>query len=170
MDRTGKQALVDSLHSTFQKVNLVVVTELKGLTVAEVTDFRRKMRAADAGLKVAKNRLAKRALTGTSYEKLESLFIGPTAIAYSVDPVAAAKVSVNFAKSNDKVTIKGAVLSGQFLDVMAVNALAALPSLDELRGKLVGLLQAPATKIAVVLQAPGSQLARVTSAYASKSA
>ena len=155
MDRSGKQALIDSLHQVFETAGLVVVTELKGLTVAEVTDLRRKMRAQEAELKVAKNRLAKRALVGTQYADLDSLFSGPTAIAYSADPVAAAKVAVTFAKTNDKVTIMGGSMAGQRLDAKAVTVLGNLPSLNELRGKLVGVLQAPA-----------AQLARVTSAYA----
>ena len=155
MDRSGKQALIDSLHQVFETAGLVVVTELKGLTVAEVTDLRRKMRAQEAELKVAKNRLAKRALVGTKYADLDPLFSGPTAIAYSADPVAAAKVAVTFAKTNEKVTIMGGSMAGQKLDAKAVTVLGNLPSLNELRGKLVG-----------VLQAPGAQLARVTSAYA----
>ena len=168
MDRSMKQELVETLQSTLQASNLVVVAELKGLTVAELTDFRRKMRAAGAGLKVAKNRLARRALTGTNYAQLDPLFRGPTAIGFSADPVAAAKVAVTFAKTNEKVTIKGGSMNGQLLDKSGVEALATLPSLDELRGKLVGLLVAPATKIAVVVQTPGGQLARVLNAYASK--
>ncbi|MDI9409347.1 MAG: 50S ribosomal protein L10 [Candidatus Pacebacteria bacterium] len=155
MDRSGKQALIDSLHQVFETAGLVVVTELKGLTVAEVTDLRRKMRAQAAELKVAKNRLAKRALVGTQYADLDSLFSGPTAIAYSADPVAAAKVAVTYAKTNDKVTIMGGSMGGQRLDAKAVTVLGNLPSLNELRGKLVGVLQAPA-----------AQLARVTQAYA----
>ncbi|MDI9348582.1 MAG: 50S ribosomal protein L10 [Candidatus Symbiobacter sp.] len=170
MDRSMKQELVETLQTTLKASNLVVVTELKGLTVAELTDFRRKMRAAGAGLKVAKNRLARRALTGTDYAQLDPLFRGPTAIGYSVDPVAAAKIAVNYAKSNEKVTIKGGAMNGQLLDKSGIETLAALPSLDELRGKLVGVLVAPATKIAAVLQAPAGQLARVLNAHATKDA
>ena len=168
MDRSMKQELVETLQSTLKDSNLVVVAELKGLTVAELTDFRRKMRAAGAGLKVAKNRLARRAILGTNYEHLDGLFRGPTAVGYSVDPVAAAKVAVTFAKTNEKVTIKGGSMNGQALDKSGVEALATLPSLDELRGKLVGVLVAPATKIAAVLQAPAGQLARVMNAHATK--
>ena len=168
VDRSMKQELVDTLHSTFKQSNLVVVAELRGLTVAELTDFRRKMRAEGAGLKVAKNRLARRALTDTNYATLDSLFVGPTVIGFSVDPIAAAKVALNFAKTNEKVTIKGGSMNGLLLDKSGVEALATLPSLDELRGKLVGVLVAPATKIAAVLQAPGSQLARVLNAHATK--
>ncbi|MCX8502167.1 MAG: 50S ribosomal protein L10 [Alphaproteobacteria bacterium] len=157
MDRSGKQALIDSLHQVFETAGLVVITELKGLTAAESHDLRRKMRAQSAVLKIAKNRLAKRALVGTRYADLESLFVGSTAIAYSADPIAAAKVAVTFAKTNDKVVIMGGSMAGERLDAKAVTVLGNLPSLDELRGKLVGLLQAP-----------GSQLARVTSAYATK--
>lgn len=168
MDRSMKQELVETLHTTFKSSNLVVVTELKGLTVAELSDFRRKMREAGAGLKVAKNRLARRALAGTDYAGLDALFRGPTAIGYSVDPIAAAKIAINFAKTNDKVTIKGGAMNGHMLDKAGVEALANLPSLDELRGKLVGVLVAPATKIAAVLQAPAGQLARVLNAHAQK--
>lgn len=168
VDRSEKQELVDSLQKTLQGSALVVVTEQKGLTVAEVTKLRGQMREVGAGFKVAKNRLARRALAGTKYEQLDLLFTGPTAIAFSADPVAAAKVAVAFAKGNDKLTIKGGSLGGQLLDQAGVQALASLPSLDELRGKIVGVLQAPAAKIAAVLQAPGSQVARVLQAYASK--
>jgi large subunit ribosomal protein L10 len=168
VDRSEKKELVASLHQLFVDNGLVVVTRQSGMTVAEVTDLRRKMQQAGAGFKVTKNRLARLALEGTRYEGLASLFTGPTAIAYSADPVAAAKVSVTFANSNEKLTIVGGSMAGQLLDPDGVKALATLPSLDELRGKIVGLLQAPATKVAGVLQAPAAQLARVFSAYASK--
>lgn len=168
MDRSEKKELVASLHQLFVENGLVVVTRQSGMTVAEVTDLRRKMQQAGAGFKVTKNRLARLALEGTRYEGLSSLFTGPTAIAFSVDPVAAAKVTVNFANSNEKLTIVGGSMAGQLLDPDGVKALATLPSLDELRGKIVGLLQAPATKVAGVLQAPAAQLARVFGAYASK--
>ena len=166
MDRSEKQELVSSLHSTFQAAGLVVVTRQVGLTVSEVTDLRRRMRDAGANFKVTKNRLARLALAGTEYEPLSSLFKGPTAIAFSQDPVAAAKVAVAFAKANDKLTIVGGAMPGTVLDTAGITALATLPSLDELRGKLLGLLQAPATRIAGVLQAPAGQLARVVQAYA----
>jgi len=143
-----------------------VVTHQSGLTVAESTDLRRRMRAADASYKVTKNRLVKLALVGTPYEAIADLFEGPTAIAYSADPVAAARVAVDFSKENDKLVVVGGAMAENRLDEAGVKALATLPSLDELRGKLLGLLNAPATKVAGVLQAPASQLARVLSAHA----
>ncbi len=168
MDRSEKQELVSSLNRTFQASGLVVVTQQIGLTVKEVTDLRSRMRDAGAGFKVTKNRLACLALAGTAYEPLSTLFKGPTAIAFSRDPVAAARVAVAFAKQNDKLTIKGGALPGQVLDAAGIQALATLPSLDELRGKLIGVLQAPAAKLAAVLQAPAGQLARVFAALADK--
>jgi large subunit ribosomal protein L10 len=168
VDRSEKKELVASLHQLFVDNGLVVVTRQSGMTVAEVTDLRRKMQQAGAGFKVTKNRLARLALEGTRYEGLSSLFTGPTAIAFSADPVAAAKVSVTFANTNDKLTIVGGSMGGQLLDPNGVKALATLPSLDELRGKIIGVLQAPAAKIVGVLQAPAGQLARVFNAYASK--
>ena len=169
MDRSQKEKLVASLNETLSGVSSIVITHQTGLTVAEVTDLRRRMREAGAGFKVTKNRLARLALQGTQFERLSSLFTGPTAIAFSRDPVAAAKVAVEFANKNDKLVIVGGALGTQALDAAGVKALATLPSLDELRGKLVGLLQTPASRIAAVLQAPGSQLARVFKAYAEKS-
>ena len=168
MDRAEKQELVKSLNQTFSEVGLVVVTHYSGLSVSEITDLRRKMREAGASFKVTKNRLTRLALQGTQYEPIADLFTGPTAIAYSDDPVAAAKVSVSFAKSNEKLVVLGGALGTTVLDKDGVKALADMPSLDELRGKRVGLLQAPATKVAGVLQAPAGQMARVMSAYASK--
>lgn len=168
MDRSEKKELVSSLHSALLNAGLVVVTQQKGMTVAETTNLRRKMRAGQASFKVAKNRLAKLALVGTPYENLSSLLKGPTALAYSTDPVAAAKVIVEFAKTNDKLTVVGGALPGTVLNSDGVKALATLPSLDELRGKLIGVLQAPAQKVAAVIQAPVSQLARVVKAYADK--
>src|SRR5207248_627528 len=146
----------------------VVVTHQTGLSVAEVTQLRRQMRSAGARYRVTKNRLVRRALEGTQFEGLTPLFTGPTAIAFSQDPVAAAKAAVEYANRNTKLTIVGGGLSGQPLDVAAVRALATLPSLDELRGRIIGLLNAPATKLAVLLQTPGGQLARVLAAYAEK--
>ncbi len=169
MDRAQKEQLVAEFHRTFQEVALVVVTQQSGMTVAESTDLRRRMRAAGAGYKVTKNRLTKLALEGTKFKALDPLLSGPTAMAFSVDPVAAAKVCVDFADKNKNLVIIGGALGEQVLDVNGVNSLAKLPSLDELRGKLVGLLQAPATKLAGVTQAPAGQLARVFSAYGSKS-
>lgn len=166
MERSKKEALVAELHETFSSNSLVVVTHQQGLTVAEASDLRQKMRDAGAGFKVTKNRLAKIALKGTQFEQLDDIFTGPTGIAFSTDPVAAAKVAVDYRKSNEKLSIVGGSLDGQGLDAAQVEALSKMPSLDELRGKLVGLLQAPAGKVASVLQAPAGQLARVFSAYA----
>ena len=169
MDRAQKEQLVASLNGTFQETTLVVVTQQSGLTVTEVSSLRRQIRAAGASYKVTKNRLTKLALEGTKFQALQPLMTGPTALAFSVDPVAAAKVCVEFAKENKKLTIVGGALGEEVLDVEGVTALAKLPSLDGLRGKIVGLLQAPATKLAGVTQAPAGQLARVFSAYGSQS-
>lgn len=166
MDRSKKEALVAELHQDFEDNMLVVVTHQAGLTVAEVSQLRRQMRDAGCKFKVTKNRLAKIAVKETKFEALDDIFTGPTAIAVSKDPVAAARIAVAFANQNDKLTIVGGALEAKMLDADGVKALATLPSLDELRGKLVGLLQAPATKIAGVLQAPAGQLARVMGAYA----
>ena len=166
MDRSKKEALVAELHQDFEENNLVVVTHQSGLTVSEVSDLRRQMREAGCKFKVTKNRLAKIALKETKFEALEDAFTGPTAIALSEDPVAAAKIAVEFANENEKLTIVGGALDADILDADGVKTLAKLPSLDELRGKIVGLLQAPATKVAGVLQAPAGQLARVMGAHA----
>ena len=168
MDRSQKEELVSALHGTFNDTNLVVVTQQSGLTVAEVTQLRRNMRDAGAGYKVTQNRLTRLALSGTKFEALQPLFTGPTAIAFSADPVAAAKVCVEFANQNQKLTVVGGALGKDQLDPGQITALAKLPSLDELRAKLIGVLQAPATKLAGVAQAPAATLARVVSAYASK--
>jgi large subunit ribosomal protein L10 len=168
MDRAEKEALVASLHRTFAETAVVVVTHYSGLTVAEMSDLRARLREAGAALKVAKNRLVRLALPGTPYQGLEPLFKGPTAIAYSADPVAAAKTATAFAKTNAKLIILGGGLGQQMLDGEGIRALATLPSLDELRGRLIGLLNAPATRLAQVLQAPAGQLARVLSARAEK--
>jgi large subunit ribosomal protein L10 len=165
VDRSQKAKLVEGLHQALSDTVCVVVTHQNGMTVEEVTTLRRQMRAVGAGFKVTKNRLARRALEGTKFEQLSSLFKGPTAIAFSRDPVAAAKVAVEFAKKNEKLLIIGGSLGAQQLDAKGINALATMPSLDQLRGKLLGLLQTPATRIAGVLQAPGAQLARVFAAY-----
>jgi len=170
VDRAQKAEAVASLHRTLQDTGLVVVTRQVGMTVAEATDLRNRMRAAGAGFKVTKNRLARLALKGTQFEGLDAYFTGPTAIAFSRDPVAAAKVVADFARSNEKLTIVGAGLGTQVLDADGVKALATLPSIDELRAKLLGLIQTPATRIAGVLQAPGGQVARVLAAYAEKDA
>ena len=166
MDRSQKSSQVSSLRERLDGATLVVITRQSGLTVAETTDLRRRMLKAGAGYKVTKNRLVRLALEGTKFTELASLFTGPTAIALSSDPVAAAKVAVEFAKSNEKLEIVGGALNSQVLDAAGIKALATLPSLDELRGKLLGMLQTPATRIAGVLQAPAGQLARVLRAKA----
>lgn len=168
MDRARKEELVTELNQSFGDAALVVVTQQSGMTVAESTDLRARMREAGAGYKVTKNRLAKLALAGTTYEPISDLFNGPTAIAYSADPVAAARVAVNYAKENDKLVVIGGAMGDTLLDENAVKALADLPSLDELRGKIVGMLNTPATRVAGVLQAPAGQLARVLGAYANQ--
>ena len=168
MNRTDKKNLVASLKSLFAETNLMVVTHQNGLTVAESSDLRHQMREAGASFKVTKNRLARLALDGTKFAELTPLFKGPTAVALSDDPVAAAKVAVRFAKDNDKLVIVGGALDDQVLDIDRISALAALPSLDELRAKIVGMLSTPATRIARVLNAPGGQVARVIAAYSEK--
>jgi large subunit ribosomal protein L10 len=168
VDRSQKQSLVESLHKMFAASTLVVVTKQTGLTVKEVTDLRRQMRTAGATYKVTKNRLARLALKDTPYQELAPLFTGPTAVACSKDPVAAARVAVKYADKNEKVTILGGSLGDRKLDVATIKSLATLPSIDALRSKLIGLLGAPATKVAVVLQAPAGQLARVFGAYGAK--
>ena len=165
MDRTQKEELIANLTKTFNETEMVVVTHYSGLTVAEISDLRDRIREAGAKFKVTKNRLTRLALTDTKFEGISDLFTGPTAIAYSDDPVAAAKVSVEFSKKNEKLIVLGGALGSETLDADGVKALATLPSLDELRGKIVGILKAPASKIAQVLQAPGGQVARVISAY-----
>ena len=146
----------------------MLVAQNKGLTVADVSELRRRMRAAGATYKVAKNRLATLALEGTRFDGVKPLLKGPTAIAWSTDPVAVAKTAVEFAKTNDKFVVLGGALGTQTLSADGVKALAELPSLETLRAQLVGLIQTPATRIAGVLQAPGGQVARVLSAYAKK--
>lgn len=166
MDRIEKREFVAELSAVFADTSFVVVTKNTGMTVEEVTDLRRKMRAAGASFKVAKNRLALLALQGTRFDGISPLLKGPTALAWSVDPVAVAKVAVDFAKTNDKFVLVGGALGSQVLNADGVKALSELPSLDSLRAKILGLIQAPATKVAGVLQAPAGQLARVFSAYA----
>lgn len=166
MDRTEKREFVASLAAVFAETSMVVVTQNKGLTVAEVTDLRRRMRAAGVTYKVAKNRLTNLALEGTSFDGIKPLLKGPTALAWSNDAVAVAKVAVEFARTNEKLVVLGGALGTQTLDASGVKALSELPSLDELRGKLLGMLQTPATRIAGILQAPGGQIARVLAAYA----
>ena len=168
MDRSEKAAFVQALQAVFAETSFVLVTQNKGLTVADVTKLRRQMRAAGATYKVAKNRLATLALDGTRFDGIRPLLKGPTALAWAHDPVAVAKVAVEFAKTNDKFVVLGGALGTQMLDASGVKALSELPSLDALRSSILGLLNAPATKIAAVLQAPGGQVARVLAAYATK--
>jgi len=170
MDRSQKSDLVDQLKHVFSDTSVVVVTRNHGLTVDQSTDLRNKMRDAGAQFKVAKNKLALLALDGTRYKPIGDLLTGPTALATSSDPVAAAKVAVDFAKTNDKLEIVGGAMGDTVLDVDGIKALAALPSLDELRGTIIGLIQAPASKIARTVAEPGAQLARIFSAYAAKEA
>jgi large subunit ribosomal protein L10 len=170
VDRAEKSQLVDTLSSVFKDTGVIVVAHYSGLSVAQMTALRARMREAGGGVRVAKNRLVKLALKGTDAEAISDLFEGPTVIAFSKDPVAAAKAAIDFAKVNDKLVIRGGAMGKTALDADGVKALATLPSLDELRGKLVGLIASPATKVAQVLNAPAAQLARVLSAYAEKSA
>ena len=167
MLRQQKEEVVDALRETFSNATSVVVAHQKGLTVAQMTELRGQMREAGAGFRVTKNRLAKRALDGTSFEGMTDLFSGPTTIAYSDDPVAAAKVACKFADGNDKFEVVGGGLDGKALSAEEVQALAKLPSLDELRAKIVGMISTPATRIAQVVNAPAGQLARVFGAYGS---
>ena len=170
MDRSQKAELVDQLKQVFTETSVVVVTRNLGLSVAQSTDLRLKMRDAGAQFKVAKNRLALIALDGSRYKPIGDLLKGPTALATSSDPVAAAKVAVDFARTNDKLEIVGGAMGDTLLDVDGIKALAALPSLDELRATIVGLVQAPASKIARTVSEPGAQLARIFAAYGAKEA
>jgi len=170
MDRAQKQVSIETLKGVFAEAGAVVVTHNLGLTVAEMTDLRGKLREQGATLKVVKNTLAQKALDGSVGEAGDALFTGPVAIAYAADPVSAAKVVVDYAKGNEKFAIIGGLMGQQVLDKTGVTSLASLPSLDQLRGKIIGLIQAPATKVAGVLQAPAGQLARVLNAYATKDA
>ncbi|MEA1016048.1 50S ribosomal protein L10 [Sphingomonas sp. LY54] len=168
MDRAQKAEAVATLKQTFGEVGVVVVTRNLGMTVAQSTALRGKMRDAGASYKVAKNTLTLIALEGTAYAPISDMLTGPTALATSADPVAAAKVAVDFAKTNDKFEIVGGAMGDTLLDVNGVKALAELPSLDELRATIIGLVQAPATKIARTINEPGAQLARVFGAFAAK--
>ncbi|MEX6724835.1 50S ribosomal protein L10 [Parapedomonas caeni] len=170
MDRVQKKEMVSSLNATFSETSVVVVARNKGLTVSQVNDLRRKMRAAGASFKVAKNKLARLALEGTDYTGISDMLTGPTALGTSKDPVAAAKVIVAFAKDNEKLEIVGGAMGATVLDVNGVKALAELPSLDELRAKLLGLINAPATKVVRVVSEPAAKLARVFAAYGDKAA
>ncbi len=168
MDRAEKRELVTGLNEAFQNAGSVVVAHYAGITVAQMNDLRSKMRAAGGTVKVAKNRLARIALQGTDSERMQVLFKGQTLIAYSDDPVAAPKVASDFAKGNDRLVILGGAMGATSLDAEGVKALATMPSLDELRAKIVGMITTPATRIAQVVNAPAAQLARVFGAYARK--
>ena len=168
MDRAEKRELVTGLNEAFSNAGSVVVAHYAGITVAQMNDLRSRMRAAGGTVKVAKNRLARIALQGTESEGIQDLFIGQTLIAFSDDPIAAPKVASDFAKGNDKLVILGGAMGSTALNADGVKALATLPSLDELRARLVGMIATPATRIAQVVNAPAAQLARVFGAYARK--
>ena len=170
MDRAQKAATIDTLKGVFADAGAVVVTHYKGLTVAEMTDLRGRLRKEGAALKVVKNTLAHKALGIDEGEERYTLFSGPVAIAYAPDAVTAAKVAAQYAKDNDKFKVIGGLMGEQVLDAAGVDVLAKLPSLDQLRSKIIGLVQAPATKVAGILAAPAGQLARVIGAYAAKDA
>jgi large subunit ribosomal protein L10 len=170
VEKAKKAEVVEELNGVFAKAGSVVIAHYSGLTVAQMADLRSRMRASGASFRVAKNRLAVRALKGTAIEGIAHLFKGPTGIAVSEDPVSAAKVAAAYAKDNDKLVILGGSVGETALDAQGVQALATLPSLDALRGKIVGLILAPATKIAGVVHAPAGQLARVIGAYSKKEA
>ena len=170
MDRAQKAASIEELKSVFADHATVVVTQYTGMTFVEMSELRNRIRKEGAVVKVFKNRLAQKALDGSVGEQGDALFRGPVALVYSADPVTAAKISAQYAKENDKLKIIGGIMGKDVLNEAGVKALAMLPSLDELRGKLVGLLQAPATKIAGVLQAPAGAVARVIAAHAEKAA
>lgn len=169
MDRSEKREFVAGLHEALIATQMIVVTHNTGLTVAEATDLRRRMRAAGVTFKVAKNRLTHLALEGTRFDGLKPMLKGPTALAWSEDPVAAAKATVEFAKNNEKLVLIGGALGSQTLDASGVRALAELPGLQELRGRIVGMIASPATRVAGVLQGSAGQLARVFGAFARKS-
>ena len=170
MERAEKRDVVTALHDVIAKTGVIVVAHYAGLTVAQMTRLRSDMRSAGGRVKVAKNRLVKLALEGTDAKGIADLLKGPTCLAYSADPIVAPKVAVKFAKANEKFVILGGAMGTTVLDAKGVNSLADLPSLDELRGKLIGLIQAPASKIARTLNEPGAQLARVFAAYGNKEA
>ncbi len=170
MDRSQKADAVAALNATFGEVGVVVVTRNLGMSVAQTTALRVKMREAGASFKVSKNSLAKLAIADTDYAGIGDMLTGPVALATSVDPVAAAKVAVEFAKTNDKLEVVGGAMGAVLLDAEGIKALATMPSLDEMRAKLIGLVQAPATKLAQLATAPAAKLARVFGAYATKEA
>jgi len=169
MDRAQKAESIEALKGVFADSGAVVVTHYLGLTVAEMTELRGRLRKEGAALKVVENRLAQKALNGAE-DGAHALFKGPVAIAFGPDPVSAAKVATQYAKDNEKFSIVGGLMGEQVLDAKGVDALAKLPSLDQLRAQLIGLINSPATKIAGVVQAPAAQLARVLNAYATKDA
>ncbi|HEY0446750.1 MAG TPA: 50S ribosomal protein L10 [Allosphingosinicella sp.] len=168
MDRAQKSEQVAELKRTFNESEVVVITRNLGLTVKQSTDLRNRMRDAGARYKVAKNTLALIAVEGTTYAQISDMLTGPTALATSADPVAAAKVAVDFAKTTDRFEVVGGAMGDTLLDLAGVRALAELPSLDELRARIIGLIQAPASKIARTINEPGAMLARVIGAYAAK--
>jgi len=168
VDRAGKEELVSHYNGIFENAGVIVVTHYSGLSVPQMDDLRNQMSEVGGTVKVTKNRLVKLALAGTSSESVGEYFSGPTAIAFSDDPVAAPKVAAKFAKENDDLKIIGGIMDGKVLNADEVKNLASLPSLDELRGQLVGLINSPATKVAGVLQAPAGQLARVMGAKAAE--
>lgn len=170
MDRAQKAESIETLKGVFADSGAVVVTHYLGLTVAEMTELRGRLRKEGATFKVVKNTLAQKALNGSVGEAGDALFTGPVGIAYALDPVSAAKVATQYAKDNDKFTVVGGLMGQTVLDQAGIKALATLPSLDQLRAKIIGLVQAPATKVAGVLQAPAGQVARVIGAYAAKDA
>jgi large subunit ribosomal protein L10 len=170
LERAEKREVVTALHDVFAKTGVVVVAHYAGLTVAQMTKLRSEMRSAGGKVKVAKNRLVKLALEGTDAKGIADLLKGPTCLAFSADPIAAPKIAVKFAKANEKFVILGGTMGTTVLDAKGVTSLADLPSLDELRGKLIGLIQAPASKIARTLNEPGAQLARVFAAYGNSQA
>ena len=168
MDRAEKQELITKLNVVFQDTGVLVVAHYAGMTVAQMTDLRRRMREAGGQVRVAKNRLIKLALQDTPASGIADLFVGPTCMAYSKDPIAAAKVAVAYAKTNDKLVILGGTMGTTRLDANGVKALAELPSLDELRARIVGVINAPATKLVRTINEPGAALARVLQAHADK--
>ncbi len=168
VDRAAKQELVTTLHDVFKDTGVIVVAHYAGMTVAQMTDFRKRMKEAGGTVKVAKNTLAVLALKETNSEGISKLFKGQTVIAYSSDPMVAARIAVKYSRENEKLVILGGAMGSNILDSASVKALADLPSLDELRAKLIGLLNAPATKIARTIKEPGAKLARVIQAQASK--
>jgi large subunit ribosomal protein L10 len=169
VDRAEKKNLVASMHKTFEDSSIIVVTHYSGLTVSEMGNLRMQMRDVGASFKVTKNRLTRLALEGTKYQPLETMFTGPTAIAYSEDPVAAAKAAVAFSKDNEKLIVLGGALGEEQLDLAAIKALASLPSLEALRAKIAGVISTPATRIVGVMKAPAGQVARVIAAHSASS-